>query len=121
MPACEHLALFERVEARSGFQARICALIAGLSGFYMTHGLAAGDRFAEPSMWWMHAMMAVWSVFTFILFIAGPLVLCRWFYDRATRDPEGSFRLVWRMHVVLLSVGLLTVGAAVLGNHGALP
>jgi hypothetical protein len=65
-------------------------------------------------------MLAVWVIFTVVLFIAEPLFLHRWFHERAVRDPEGTFLLVWRMHTVLLSVSLLAVGGAVLGAHGAL-
>ena len=121
VPAAERLALFERIEGRFGRQARVSTLIAGASGFYMTHRLAAWGRFADPSLWWMHAMLAVWVVFTVVLFIAEPLFLHRWFHDRAVSDPEGAFRLVWRMHAALLSVSVLAVGGAVLGAHGALP
>jgi hypothetical protein len=66
-------------------------------------------------------MVAVWAIFTIVLFVAEPLVLHRWFHARATRDPEGTFRLVLRLHRVLLGVSLLTVAGAVLGAHGALP
>jgi len=120
VPAPERLALFERIEGRFGRQARVSTLIAGVSGFYMTQRLAAWDRFADASFWWMHAMLAVWVIFTVVLFIAEPLFLHRWFHERAVRDPEGTFLLVWRMHTVLLSVSLLAVGGAVLGAHGAL-
>lgn len=121
VPAAERLALFERIEGRFAFQARISTLVAGVSGFYMTNALDAWDRFTDPALWWMHAMVAAWAIFTIVLFIAEPLFLHRWFHDRATRDPEGTFWLVWRLHVVLLSVSLVTVGGAVLGSHGALP
>ena len=71
-------------------------------------------------MWWMHAMVAVWAVFTIILFVAEPLFLHRWFHERAGRDPEGTFALVQRLHWVLLAASMVTVGAAVLGSHGML-
>jgi uncharacterized membrane protein len=118
VPAAERLALFERIEGRFAKQARISTLVAGVSGFYMTEKLGAWDRFTDPSLWWMHAMVAVWAIFTVVLFVAEPLFLHRWFHERAIREPEGSFRLVWRMHVVLLSVSLAAVGGAVLGSHG---
>jgi uncharacterized membrane protein len=121
IPAHDRLRLFERIEGRFGQQVRISTLIAGLTGLYMTERLGAWDRFADPSFWWMHLMLIVWAIFTVMLFIAEPLFLHRWFHDRATRDPEGTFRLVLRMHVLLLSVSLLAVGGAVLGAHGALP
>ena len=120
VPAADRLALFELIEGRFAFQARISTLIAGASGFWMTHRLAAWDRFAEPRFWWMHAMAAVWAIFTVLLFVAEPLFLHKWFHSRATRDPEGTFHLVLRLHVVLLALSLVTVAAGVLGAHGAL-
>lgn len=120
VPAKHRLELFEMIEGRFAFQARISTVIAGTTGFYMTHKLAAWERFTDPSYWWMHAMLAIWLIFTVVLFIAEPLFLHRWFRDRADRDPEGTFRLVQRMHILLLTVSLITVGASVLGAHGAL-
>jgi uncharacterized membrane protein len=120
VPAAERLALFELIEGRFAFQARISTLVAGASGAWMTYRLAAWDRFADISFWWMHAMVTVWAIFTFVLFVAEPLFLHRWFHTRAERDPEGTFRLVFRLHVVLLTLSLVTVAAAVLGAHGAL-
>lgn len=120
MPAPDRLPLFEMIEGRFAFQARISTVIAGATGFYMTYELDAFDRFADPAFWWMHAMVAVWAVFTFVLFIAEPLFLHRWFHERATVAPEATFALVLRMHRVLLVASLVTVGASVLGAHGAL-
>lgn len=118
VPAADRLALFERIEGRFGKQARVSTIIAGVSGFYMTEKLDAWDRFADPSLWWMHAMVVVWVIFTFVLFVAEPLFLHRWFHERASREPEGTFRLVWRMHIILLSISLAAVAGAVLGSHG---
>ena len=67
------------------------------------------------------AMVAIWAVFTIVLFVAEPLFLHRWFHARALRDPEEAFRLVLRLHRVLLSLSLIAVAGAVLGAHGALP
>ncbi len=120
VPASERLTLFELIEGRFAFQARISTVLAGASGFWMTHRLAAWDRFADPRFWWMHAMVAVWAIFTVVLFLAEPLFLHRWFHERATRDPDGTFRLVLRLHVVLLTASLVTVAAGMLGAHGAL-
>ena len=77
-------------------------------------------RFADPSYWWMHAMVAIWAIFTLVLFVAEPLFLHRWFHQRAAKDPYGSFRLVTRLHIALLTLSLLTVAGAVLGAHGLL-
>jgi len=120
VPPCERLPLFEAIERRFGAQARASTLLAGATGFYMTHALDAWARFADPAFWWMHAMVLVWAVFTVVLFIAEPLVLHRWFHERAARDAEGTFRLVLRLHRVLATASLATVGGAVLGAHGYL-
>lgn len=120
VPAADRLALFEQIEGRFAAQARISTLVAGVSGLWMTYRLAAWDRFADPGFWWMHAMVAVWAIFTIVLFVAEPLVLHRWFHDRALRDPDGTFRLVRRLHIVLLTLSAVTIAAAVLGAHRAL-
>lgn len=116
----ERLPLFEAIEGRFGRQARLSTLLAGLSGVYMTYKLNAWDRFLDPAYWWMHAMLLVWAIFTIVLFIAEPLVLHRWLHERATADPDGTFQIVRRLHMVLLALSAVTVGAAVLGAHGQL-
>ena len=116
----ERLALFERIEGRFGFQARISTALAGLSGFWMTHRLDAWSRFADPAYWWMHAMLLVWALFTFVLFVAEPLILHRWFREHAEKRPEPTFRLVLRFHRILLTVSLIAAAGAVLGAHGAI-
>jgi len=121
VPAAERLSLFEMIEGRFALQARFSTAIAGATGFYMTHATDSWERFADISFWWMHAMVLVWTIFTFVLFVAEPLFLHRWFRQRATRDPEGTFRIVMRMHVILLTASFATIAGAVLGVHGGLP
>jgi uncharacterized membrane protein len=120
VPPAQRLELFEMIEGRFAGQARISTLIAGVTGFYMTYRLAAWDRFADLRFWWMHAMVAIWAIFTIVLFVAEPLFLHQWFHQRAIRDPDGTFRLVLWLHAVLLALSLLTIAAAVLGARGAL-
>lgn len=120
VPGPERLALFEMIEGRFGAQARISTLLAGASGLWMTWELDAWGRFLDPASWWMAAMLAVWVLFTLVLFVAEPLVLHRWFHTRSLRDPEGSFALVLRLHRLLLALSALTVLGAVLGAHGAI-
>lgn len=120
MPAAERLATFERIEGRFGAQARGSTLAAGLSGFWMLWLADGWGLFLIPGFWWLHLMVAVWALFTLGLFVLEPLVLHRWFHARASRDPEGSFRLVLGMHRVLLAVSALAVAGAVQGAHGGL-
>ncbi len=114
------ITLFERVEARFGAQAKVSVTLAGITGFYVTHRLGAWDRFLDSDYWWMHAMVLVWAVFTFVLFVAEPHFLHAWFLRKAKSSPDGAIALVQRFHWVLLSVSLVTIGAAVLGAHGVL-
>lgn len=113
-------AVFEEIERRFSAQAKISVTLAGLSGFYMTHRLDAWDRFMDLQFWWMHAMALVWAIFSFVLFVAEPLFLHRWFRRRGETDPEGTFALAQRAHWALLILSVATIAGAVLGAHGDL-
>jgi uncharacterized membrane protein len=114
----ERIELFDRIERRFAAQARVTTLITGLSGFYLVHALGAWSRFGTVAFWWMHAMVAVWALFTLMLFVLEPLWLHRWFLERAKRDSEGTFQLVQRLHQGLLTASLITIAGAVAGSHG---
>jgi uncharacterized membrane protein len=114
----ERLALFERLEGRFAGQAKVAVAVAGLSGFYLAWRLDLWARFAHPEYWWMHAMVVVWALFAFILFVAEPLFLHAWFHRRAEREPGATFALVQRAHRVLLAAAAVTVLGAVAGSHG---
>jgi len=114
----EQLAWFEAVEGRFAVQARWTTVLTGASGIYLVHALGLWGRFADGRFWWMHAMVGIWLVFTVMLFVLEPLVLHRLFFERARRDPEGTFAAVTRMHWVLLILSLVTVTGAVAGSHG---
>lgn len=119
-PPGERIGLFEAIEGRFAKQARISTLVAGLSGLYMTYRLNAWDRFANPEYWWMDAMVLTWAIFTVMLFIVEPFFLHRRLRVNAAKDPAGTYGAMRRMHVVLLTLSLITVAGAVLGAHGAL-
>jgi hypothetical protein len=78
-------------------------------------------RFLYGAYWWMHAMVAVWLLFTVMLFVAEPLILHRWLLARAEAEPEATYRLVEWLHRILLIVSLITVFGAVAGSRGLLP
>lgn len=117
----ERVEFFEKVEQRFAWQARLWTLVAGVSGFYMVHYLKAWDRFFDPGSWWMAAMFLVWLLFTLMLFVFEPLFLHKLFLKRSAIDPEGTFRMIQRMHWILLAVSLATVMGAVAGSHGWVP
>lgn len=107
--------LLEAIEGRFSGQAKISVTLAGLSGFYMTHRSGLWELFLHAQFWYMHAMVLIWLIFTFILFIAEPFFLHSWFRRRAERDPAGTFHLIQAFHWVLLILSLVTIAGVVVG------
>ena len=114
----QRLPLFDALERRFGMQARISTLLAAASGFFMLDQLGFAGHVLDLRFWWLPAMIALWAVFTIILFVAEPLFLHAWFDRRAQSDPVGAFRLALRLHRVLSALSLATVMGAVAGAHG---
>jgi uncharacterized membrane protein len=84
LPAVRHLnalekriQLFEQIEQRFAWQARISTAIVGLTGFYMLYRLDMWDRFRRVAYWWIDAMVVVWLLFTAMFFVAEPFFLRR--------------------------------------------
>lgn len=120
LPAPDRIATFERLEGRFGGQAKISTLVAGASGLWMLWQTDGWGLFLLPAFWWLHLMVAVWAIFTLVLFVLEPLVLHRWFHARAAQEPERTFALVLRLHRLLLGLSALAVAGAVQGAHGGL-
>jgi len=110
--------LFEQAEGRFAWWARGATLLTGLSGFAMLALSDGWGRFAQPGQWWLHAMLAVWVIFTLMLFVIEPLLLHRLFRRIARHDPRGLMRRIQLLHVFLLTISLITVAGAVAGSHG---
>jgi uncharacterized membrane protein len=117
-PIGKRLALFESVERRFVWQARIATILVGLSGFYMVDHNDLWSRFYSIEFWWMHAMVGVWLIFTILLFIAEPLIVHRWVHAHAIAGNEMPLSVLQWAHWALLLVSLITVLAAVAGSHG---
>ena len=111
---------FERLESRFALQARFTTLLAGASGLYMLHAMGAWSRYLDPAYWWVHLMTLVWLAFTIVLFALEPLFLHRWFVEAAKRDSDRAFRILQRMHWVLLTLSLVAVVGGVAGTRGFL-
>lgn len=114
----ERIVFFEEIERRFAWQARATTLLTGLTGFHMLAALHAWDRYGQAQYWWVHAMTAVWVIFTVMLFILEPLVLHKLLLEKARRNPEKTFATIQRMHWALLGLSLATVFGAVAGAHG---
>ena len=117
----DRAAIFERIERRFAWIARGATLVVGLSGFYMVAGFHIWERFAQPSFWWMHAMVALWAMFAILLFVIEPFWLHRRFARWMRQDSDHAFKSIRLAHWVLLLASLATIGAAVAGAHGYLP
>lgn len=110
------LGAFHRIEQGFAPQARFWVLLAGISGFWMTWRADLWPRFADPSFWWMHAMLLLWLIFAVMLFIAEPLFLHRQMAQSAR--PQVDFRRLLNVHRGLSVVALVTVAGAMGGAHG---
>jgi uncharacterized membrane protein len=116
--AAKRVALFEAVEGRFVWQARIATLLVAASGLYMVDRLDLWARFRSVQFWWMHAMVLIWLVFTIILFVGEPLVMRARKRRRVMSAPDINAPRMQRLHWVLLVLSIITVMAAVAGSHG---
>ena len=116
--ADEQMETFEEIEGRFSLQAKITTLLTGISGFYMMYRLNAWHRYLELKYWWITSMTLVWVLFTLILFVFEPLVMHKLFKTYGRKHPGKMFRMLHRMHWVLLILSLLTIAGAVAGCHG---
>jgi uncharacterized membrane protein len=114
----KRLALFEQLEGKFAFQARIVTLITGLTGFYMLDYMKAWERYQQIQFWWIHLMTIIWLIFTVVLFVLEPLILHRRFKTMAHENSDRAFLLLHRMHKVLLALSLITIFGTVAGVHG---
>lgn len=117
MEGANKMELFERLEGRFSFWAKIWVLVTGLSGFYMLHVLKAWERLIDFSFWWIQLMVLVWLIFVSILFILEPFVIKQKFKKLTS---EKALSLIYKGHWILLILSLAAVAAGVAGSHGAL-
>jgi uncharacterized membrane protein len=109
---------FQAIEHRFIWIARTAVLVVGLTGLFMIVRLDIWDRFQLSAFWWMHAMVIVWLIFAFVLFIGEPFILHRFFPQWVREQPEAAFATLHRVHWVLLGLSVITVLGAVAGVHG---
>jgi len=112
------LEVFEKLENRFSFQAKIATLVTGASGLYMLFFMDAWDRYLHLQYWWLHLMTLIWIIFTAVLFILEPLFLHRWFHEKAMKDNNAAFKQLHIMHWILLTLSLLAIFGAMAGSHG---
>ncbi len=111
--------LFETIERRFSAQVRWSIPLAGATGLWMAWRLDLWAGFADPALWWLGAMAAIWAVFMLAVFVVEPLAHER-LAALAARDPEAVLRRLFRAHLVLLTAAAITILGAVAGAHGGL-
>ena len=114
----DRMDLFEKIEGKFSFQAKISVLITGITGIYLIYFLNAWSRYLDVQYWWLHLMTTVWLLFAIVLFILEPLVLHKWFREHAKIDSDKTFNWLHRMHIILLSISVLSIFGAMAGSHG---
>lgn len=117
-PIEKRFALFESIERRFVWQARVATILVALSGFYMVEHHDLWSRFTLPEFWWMHAMVGIWLLFTLILFVAEPLIVHRWVRGQVLSGNERVLAVLHWLHWILLCLSFVVVLAAVAGSHG---
>jgi hypothetical protein len=114
----DRFAAFQAIERRFVRQARAAILLVGATGFYIAWAADLWDRFRSAGFWWMHAMVGVWALFALGLFLVEPFILDRHLQRWASRWPDRLFARLGQVHWILLTLSLITTGAAVAGSHG---
>jgi len=61
-------------------------------------------------------MVALWAVFTLMLFVVEPLFLHRRLATSQT--PQADFQRMERVHHILIVLALITLAGAIGGSHG---
>ena len=117
--AAEQISTFELIESRFAWQARVTTLLTGLSGDYLLYYTDVWNRYTDLRFWWLHAMTIGRVMFIVILFALEPLILHRWFVDRAKIDSVRTLTLVHRFPVALLALSLVAIAGSVAGSHGS--
>lgn len=110
------LQAFHAIEQRFVWQARAAVIVVGATGFYMLERFQVWGRFSDGHFWWMHAMVGVWTLFVLLLFVGEPFVLQRFFPGWARRYPQRAFAVLHYVHIVLLTLSLVTIYGAVAGT-----
>ena len=85
-PPAEQYRLFERIEHRFAAQARWSTQLVGASGLAMLWLTDSWARLINTG--WLHLMLAVYAVFTLMLFVLEPLLIHRLLAGWARQNPR---------------------------------
>lgn len=115
LPDAERRRIFRSIRGRFVWQARAAVLLVGASGAYLLAYLGGVARLRSgPAGWWVDLMIVTWAVFALLLFVLEPLGLMQ--RTGIARKPR-TFLL---MHVLLLTLALVTAASGVIWAHGGI-
>jgi len=117
--AAKGWALFEAIERRFSAQVKWSIPLAGLSGLWMAWRLDLWPEFADPSFWWLDAMVLLWALFMALVFLVEPIAHAR-LKAEAALNPGAVLTRLSRAHLVLLAAAITTILGAVAGSNGGL-
>ncbi|HLQ85989.1 MAG TPA: hypothetical protein VK110_07525 [Salinisphaeraceae bacterium] len=110
---------FRAFEHRFAPQVRIALLLVGGSGGWLLYRLGLWRVLDSPRLWWLHAMIALWTLFMLMLFVLGPSgVLKRIMSGSLDSNIASRLARMHYLHVALLIIALIIIAGAVIGNHG---
>ena len=112
-------ALFEAIEKRFSAQVRWSIPLAGATGLWMAWRLDLWAQFADPTFWWLDAMVLVWALFMALVFVVEPTLRAR-LAAEAADHPEVVLRRLSRAHIILLTAAIVTILGAVAGANGGM-
>jgi hypothetical protein len=85
----------------------------------MLYRLGLWHMLGVPRFWWLHAMLALWTVCFLMLFVLGPSgVLKRIMGGPLERNLPARLTRMFRLHLILLVLALITVAGVIAGSHG---
>lgn len=110
---------FRAFEHRFAPQVRIALLLVGASGGWMLYQLGLWRALDNPALWWVYAMIGLWTLFMLMLFVLGPSGVLKRVMSGPT-DSKVAQRLarMHHLHIALLVIALITIVGAVTGGHG---
>ena len=76
-------------------------------------------QFADPTFWWLDAMVLVWALFMALVFVVEPTLRAR-LAAEAAHHPEVVLRRLSRAHIILLTAAIVTILGAVAGANGGM-
>lgn len=117
-PVNDRLPLFERLEQRFGWFARVAIIVVGVSGLMLAHLLGFWARIGQAQMLPIHLMIVVWTIFALMLFALEPFVVHRVFHRFASAQPEKAMRVATILHWLLCSISFAAIIGGVMVAHG---